>query len=155
MTVLFKRYLANIKFVHGIGSMFRYFEIIVRGEIDRFLLQTTGNFLKRKEEACPNWIHTFVRINSPPPFQLRFAFDRRATDSDFLPQTCSTVNNTDEKGHIIAQWIRMRLPSGGPEFESQAHHLQFNCQILYCVCYCVEIRRIINKNGGRVCILFR
>ena len=66
MTVLFKRYLANLKFVHGVDSMFRYFETFVRGEIDRFLVQTTGNFLKRKEEAFPNWIHTFGRINSPP-----------------------------------------------------------------------------------------
>ena len=33
----------------------------------------------------------------------------------------------------IAQWIRMRLPSFCPGFESQAHHLLFNLFIFDCV----------------------
>ena len=38
-------------------------------------------------------------------------------------------------GAAIAQWIRLRLPSCRPGFESQAHHLcfhQFIKKIVYC-----------------------
>ena len=34
------------------------------------------------------------------------------------------------RGAAIAQWIRLRLPSSRPGFESQAHHLCF-FQIIY------------------------
>ena len=37
------------------------------------------------------------------------------------------------RGATIAQWIRLRLPSCRPGFESQAHHLRFYQFILICV----------------------
>ena len=39
-------------------------------------------------------------------------------------------------GSAIAQWIRLRLPSCGPGFESQAHYLRFlNKKHLFTVNY--------------------
>ena len=46
-----------------------------------------------------------------------------------------------------AQWIHLRLPSCGPRFESQAHHLRCYSQILYYVCHCIEKRMKINKKS--------
>ena len=44
----------------------------------------------------------------------------------------------------IVQWIRLRLPSRGPEFESHAHNLRFYSQILYYICHCIE-----KKDGNK------
>ena len=47
-------------------------------------------------------------------------------------------------GAAIAQWIRLRLPSCHPGFESQAHHLHFFH--LYYLCYICHLKRMkINK----------
>ena len=51
----------------------------------------------------------------------------------------------DKNGAAIAQWIRLRLPYCGPGFESQAHQLCFNSQILYYICRYIEKRTKINK----------
>ena len=37
----------------------------------------------------------------------------------------------------IAQWIRLRLLTSSPRFESQAHLLRFYSQILYYICHCI------------------
>ena len=53
----------------------------------------------------------------------------------------------DKNGAAIAQWIRLRLPYCGPGFESQAHQLCFNSQILYYICRFIEKRTKINKKS--------
>ena len=40
------------------------------------------------------------------------------------------------RGAAIAQWIRLRLPSWRPGFESQAHHLRFFQFILFKLYIC-------------------
>ena len=48
-------------------------------------------------------------------------------------------------GAAIAQWICLRLPSCGPGFESQAHHLCFYHLYSYFVLHYVKKRMIVNK----------
>ena len=43
----------------------------------------------------------------------------------------SAVAKIDLRGAAIAQWIRLRLPSCHPGFESQARHL---CFFIYSIC---------------------
>ena len=47
---------------------------------------------------------------------------------------------------VIAQWIRLRLPSCGPRFKSQAQHLRFAIFNFNLGCN-VERTKINNKNG--------
>ena len=47
---------------------------------------------------------------------------------------------------IIAPWFRLRLPSCGPRFKSQAHHLRF----FHFYWYCNEKRTKINKKEARI-----
>ena len=43
-----------------------------------------------------------------------------------MERACSSsCGNIPLRGAAIAQWIRLRLPSRRPGFESQAHHLRF------------------------------
>ena len=44
----------------------------------------------------------------------------------------------------VAQWIRLRLPSCRPGFESQSHHLSFY-QFIFELCHVEKIK--INKRG--------
>ena len=41
------------------------------------------------------------------------------------PELIRIISITHTWGAAIAQWIRLRLPSRRPGFESQAHHLRF------------------------------
>ena len=58
-------------------------------------------------------------------------------------------------GAAIAQWIRLRLPSCRPGFESQAHHLRFLQSKFVLYCHCVGKRTKINKKRGRVWPIFK
>ena len=48
------------------------------------------------------------------------------------------MNNRGQWGAAIAKWIRLRLPSCGPGFESQAHHTHFYNQVLCNICHGIE-----------------
>ena len=50
-----------------------------------------------------------------------------------LEECQATSNYIEHRGAAIAQWIRLRLPSYHPGFESQAHYLCFYHFILICV----------------------
>ena len=50
------------------------------------------------------------------------------------------------RGATIAQWIRMRLPSCCPGFESQAHHPCFS-QFIFDLCHVEKMK--INKKECR------
>ena len=50
-----------------------------------------------------------------------------------LRLTFTSVRITFRRGAAIAQWIRLRLPSCRPGFESQAHHLNFYHGRLRCI----------------------
>ena len=57
------------------------------------------------------------------------------------------------RGAAIAQWIRLRLPSCRPRFESQAHHLRFFQFILFKLYIChlnwsVKRTKIKEKEAG-------
>ena len=49
-------------------------------------------------------------------------------------------------GAAIAQWIRLRLPSCHPGFESQARYLRF---FIYIICAIFVIWKNKNKNKKR------
>ena len=43
----------------------------------------------------------------------------------FSSQRNNRTKSVNKRGAVIAQWIRLRPPSCGPEFESQANYLRF------------------------------
>ena len=55
----------------------------------------------------------------------------------------------------IAKWIRLRLPSCGAGFESQAKRLCFYRQSLYYICHCVEKWTKIKTKRGQVWPTFK
>ena len=55
---------------------------------------------------------------------------------------CLECPNYGALAAAIAQWIRLRLPSCGPGFESQAQHLSFGFLNLNC-----GVKRTENKRG--------
>ena len=45
-----------------------------------------------------------------------------------LNSQCDDIVELLQRSAHMSQWIRMRLPSSGPVFESQAHHLSLKSQ---------------------------
>ena len=56
------------------------------------------------------------------------------------------VSKTNTRGAAIAQWIRLRLPSCRPGFESQAHHQCFY-QYIFVLCH-VEKTKVNKMRPG-------
>ena len=66
-----------------------------------------------------------IRLHkSPSRVRQKLIYEKDDLDRTAVP-SCYTQFKTDIKVTFNAQWIRLRLPSCGPGFESQARHLRF------------------------------
>ena len=89
---------------------------------------TIHSFLKNVDFVDGSFVVFFVRLLR---YDKSFAVLR-----DRVPFVCrlsAACNKKRNGGAAVAQWIRSRLPSCRPGFDSQAHHLRFfnlNCNML-------------------------